>query len=270
MGAARHRAATTKATPVNLPLAVLFLMRAIIYSKTFAVALLVLAAGLSAQESFAQQQSEQQPAPQPLTAMPYSPSLDLNSLDRSVNPCEDFYKFSCGGWQKNNPIPADQASWSVYAKLGLANQQFLWGILAEDAKMTNRTPVQQKVGDYFAACMDTSAIDALGDKPIRPELAAIDAIKTRPEFLAALLRLHAPNSPAATSSAPAPARTPSTPPPSSSSSGLAASACPTVTTTSSPTPRASSSASNTPPTSSSCSHSPAKAQKKLKQARQPR
>jgi putative endopeptidase len=147
---------------------------------------LLIAAALAV---FAATLSAQQPA-QPLTAMPYSPSLDLSSLDRSVNPCEDFYKFSCGGWQKNNPIPADQAAWSVYAKLGNENQQFLWGILEEDAKAANRTPVQQKVGDYFAACMDTSAIDALGDKPIRPELAAIDAIKTRPEFLAALLRLH--------------------------------------------------------------------------------
>jgi putative endopeptidase len=132
----------------------------------------------------------QQPAPQPLTAMPYSPSLDLTSLDRSVDPCQDFYKFSCGGWQKNNPIPADQASWSVYAKLGNENQQFLWGILQEDAKAANRTPVQQKVGDYFAACMDTSAIDALGDKPIQPDLAAIDALKSRPELIAALTRLH--------------------------------------------------------------------------------
>ena len=132
----------------------------------------------------------QQPEPQPLTAMPYSPSLDLSNLDRSVDPCQDFYKFSCGGWQKNNPIPADQASWSVYAKLGNENQQFLWGILQEDAKAANRTPVQQKVGDYFAACMDTSAIDALGDKPIQPELAAIDALKSRPELIAALTRLH--------------------------------------------------------------------------------
>src|SRR6202142_4123948 len=101
--------------------------------------------------------------PQPLEGMPYSPSLDVTSLDRAVDPCVDFYKFSCGGWQKNNPIPADQASWSVYAKLGNENQQFLWGILEADAKAANRTPVQQKVGDYFAACMNTSAIDALGD-----------------------------------------------------------------------------------------------------------
>ena len=135
--------------------------------------------------------SAQQPAaPQPLQAMPYSPSLDVTSLDRSVDPCVDFYKFSCGGWLKNNPIPADQAAWDVYAKLANDNQQFLWGILEVDAKATNRTPVQQKVGDYFAACMNTSAIDALGDKPVQPELARIDALKTRPELLAALTRLH--------------------------------------------------------------------------------
>ena len=122
--------------------------------------------------------------------MPYSPSLDVTSLDKSVDPCADFYKFSCGGWEKNNPIPADQASWSVYAKLANENQQFLWGILADDAKAQNRTPVQQKVGDYFGACMNTSAIDTLGDKPIQVELAAIDALKTRAEVANALARLH--------------------------------------------------------------------------------
>ena len=132
----------------------------------------------------------QQPTPQPLQAMPYSPSLDVTSLDRSADPCVDFYKFSCGGWEKNNPIPADQAGWSVYAKLGNDNQQFLWGILEDDAKATNRTPVQQKVGDYFAACMNTSAIDALGDKPINPILSEIDALKTRADILHALTRLH--------------------------------------------------------------------------------
>src|ERR1700748_1647039 len=111
--------------------------------------------------------SAQQPASQAIQAMPYSPSLDLSNLDRSVDPCVDFYKFSCGGWMKNNPIPADQSGWSVYAKLGNENQQFLWGILEEDAKAKNRTPVQQKVGDYFAACMNTAALDALGDKPVQ-------------------------------------------------------------------------------------------------------
>jgi len=140
--------------------------------------------------------SAQQPSPQPLQSMPYTPSLDVTNLDRSVDPCVDFYKFSCGGWEKNNPIPADQAGWSVYAKLGNENQQFLWGILEDDAKAPSgsssspRTAVQQKVGDYFAACMNTTAIDALGDKPIEPELARIDALQTRAEILSALTRLH--------------------------------------------------------------------------------
>jgi len=130
------------------------------------------------------------PVEQPLEAIPYSPSLDVTNLDRSVEPCVDFYKFSCGGWQKKNPIPADQAGWSVYAKLGTDNEQFLWGILKDDAIAKHRTPVQQKVGDYFAACMDVAAIDAKGIKPVSPALAEIDALKTRPELEAAIAKLH--------------------------------------------------------------------------------
>jgi putative endopeptidase len=126
---------------------------------------------------------------QPLTAIPYSPSLDLTSLDQTVAPCEDFYKFSCGGWQRLNPIPADRSNWNVYSKLHSENEQFLWGILLEDAKATRRTPIQQKVGDYFAACMDTAAIDAAGLRPATPELARIDGIRTRQELLAALTML---------------------------------------------------------------------------------
>jgi len=160
--------------------------------KVFAAALALGALNLAGQPSapIVAQATPGQPAPQPLTAMPYSPSLDVESMDRSVDPCVDFYKFSCGGWQKNNPIPADQAGWSVYAKLTNDNQQFLWGILAEDAQAKDRTPVQQKVGDYFAACMNTDAIDALGDKPVQMELAKIAGLKTRAELIAALTELH--------------------------------------------------------------------------------
>ncbi|HEY5330781.1 MAG TPA: M13 family metallopeptidase [Acidobacteriaceae bacterium] len=150
----------------------------------FAVALAFAALGFSAQQLAAQQA-------RPLTAMPYSPSLDLTNMDKTVDPCVDFYKYACGGWMANNPIPADQASWSVYAKLATENQQFLWGILQEDAKPSAaRTPVQQKVGDYFESCMNTASIDAAGDKPIVPGLAKIDALKTRAQAIAALTALH--------------------------------------------------------------------------------
>ncbi len=131
-----------------------------------------------------------QPPAQPLAQMPYAPSLDPASLDRSVDPCNNFYQYSCGGWMKNNPIPADQSSWDVYSKLANDNQQFLWGILQADATATARTPVQQKVGDYFAACMDTAAIDRRGLTPLAPDLAAIDQLHDRKSLIAALGTLH--------------------------------------------------------------------------------
>lgn len=132
----------------------------------------------------------QTPVQRPLEAMPYSPSLDLTSLDRSTDPCTDFYQFSCGGWKKNNPIPSDQAAWSVYAKLTNDNQQFLWGILETAAKAKDRTPTQQKIGDYFSACMDTAAIDRRGMDPVKPALARVAALKTRPALIAAIAGIH--------------------------------------------------------------------------------
>jgi endothelin-converting enzyme/putative endopeptidase len=132
-------------------------------------------------------QSAPAPAEHPLTALPYSPSLDVADMDRTADPCVDFYQYVCGGWMKNNPIPADQAAWDVYAKLSDENRQFLWGILEEDAKLTHRTPAQQKIGDYYAACMDTDAINARGLAPLQPELDRIAAISDRDQ-LAAFLR----------------------------------------------------------------------------------
>ena len=131
-----------------------------------------------------------QEAAQPLQSMPYSPSLDLTSLDRSADPCIDFYKFSCGGWEKNNPIPADQSGWSVYAKLGNENQQFLWGILEADAKATNRD-----AGATEGRRLLCRLHEYLGDRCVGSEartggLARIDALKTRPELIAAISTLH--------------------------------------------------------------------------------
>ena len=132
-------------------------------------------------------QSAPDPADKPLTALPYSPSLDLADMDRTADPCVDFYQYVCGGWMKNNPIPADEASWDVYAKLENDNRQYLWGILEEDAKAAHRTPAQQKIGDYYAACMNTDAINTRGLAPLQPELDRIDAIQDRKQ-LAAFLR----------------------------------------------------------------------------------
>ena len=131
------------------------------------------------------------PEKRPLHELPYTPSLDEAAMDRSADPCADFYQYTCGGWLKANPIPPDQARWSVYGKLADENQQFLWGILEESAKGgAARTPVQQKIGDFFSACMDEAAVEKLGAAPLQPELDKIDALRSADELSALLPALH--------------------------------------------------------------------------------
>ncbi len=128
----------------------------------------------------------------PLQSLPYSPSLDLTDMDRSVNPCEDFYHYTCGGWLKKNPIPADQSSWSVYAKLTQDNERFLWGILEDTAKPNPaRSAVEREIGDFFAACMDEATVEKAGASPLEPELSAIGALKSVEDFPEFLAREHA-------------------------------------------------------------------------------
>ena len=113
----------------------------------------------------------------PLAQLPYTPSLDTSAMDPSIDPCVDFFEYSCGSWPKSHPIPGDQPRWEVYDKVEDDNLQYLWGILTEAAKPeTARSSAQQKIGDFFDSCMDESKIDALGAKPLAPELAAIAAL----------------------------------------------------------------------------------------------
>ncbi len=115
----------------------------------------------------------------PLTELPYTPVLDTQFMDKATDPCVDFYKYSCGNWNKLNPIPGDQARWDVYSKLTNENQRFLWGILQQAAQpAVSRTPNEQKIGDYFHACMDEGAVESAGIKPIEPMLNRIANLKS--------------------------------------------------------------------------------------------
>jgi len=105
------------------------------------------------------------------------PAFDSTAMDTTADPCSDFYKFSCGRFAANHPIPADQSSSNQFSALQNVNTQALSGILVTAAAGgAGRKPNEQKIGDFYAACMDTAAIDAKGLEPIQPMLAEIDGL----------------------------------------------------------------------------------------------
>src|ERR1051326_7025986 len=124
-------------------------------------------------------------------SFPYTPSLDLKAMDTTGDACVDFYQYACGGWQKQNPIPADQSSWDVYRKLFEDNLNYLRSILEEAAKpQPERDTVTREIGDFYAACMDEATIEKRGVATIEGDLSAIAKLKSIKEMTALVARLH--------------------------------------------------------------------------------
>jgi endothelin-converting enzyme/putative endopeptidase len=107
-------------------------------------------------------------------------SFDPSAIDKTANPCQDFYQFACGGWMANNPIPSDQSRWGRFDQLQDSNRELLRKMLEAAAQQrTGRSAAEQKMGDYYAACMDEKAIAAKGAAPVKLELERLAALKDK-------------------------------------------------------------------------------------------
>ena len=120
-----------------------------------------------------------------------SSGIDLKAMDTKVSPCQNFYQYACGQWRRENPLPSDQSRWSRFSELHERNLAIAHDILEKAAVPgANRTPVEQKIGDYYASCMDEGGINAKGVQPIEPTLARINNMSSKQDLASELVRLH--------------------------------------------------------------------------------
>src|SRR5215470_5335038 len=113
--------------------------------------------------------------------------FDPDQIDKALDPCNDFFEYACSKWLKANPIPPDQAGWGTLNVINIWNTSAVRNTLEEAAAASSPNPVEKKVGDYYASCMDESTINNAGISPLQPALNRIDGLKSKdqlPELVA--------------------------------------------------------------------------------------
>lgn len=125
------------------------------------------------------------------SATPASVGFSVDNIDKSVDPCLDFYQYACGNWLKRTEIPADQPEWVSFTELYERNLVTERDILEKAAAGgAGRNPIDQKIGDYYSACVDEKAADRKGLAPLKPELERIRAVKDKGDLIDAIARTH--------------------------------------------------------------------------------
>lgn len=117
--------------------------------------------------------------------------LDGTALDKSVDPCEDFYQFACGGWIDRTQIPADKPRWiRSFSEIHQRNEADLRGILEEARSNPGDDPALKKLGTFYGSCMDEVAVEKAGIKPIEPLLEKIRKTRQAGQLTATITELH--------------------------------------------------------------------------------
>jgi len=125
-----------------------------------------------------------------VTSLPGQPHFDPSQVDKALDPCNDFFEYACSKWIKANPIPADQAGWGTLNQMNIWNTSAVRNTLEQAAASSNPSAVEKKVGDYYASCMNETAINQAGVAPVQPALDRIAGLRNKTELPELLAYIH--------------------------------------------------------------------------------